>query len=162
MNAHARHKRKGDSISLRTKSANCECQRELTKWIKYHKKQYMKGGSFILEWNHFRQYVRTNNQLENRNGRINQTFGSHPYLFAFIRAMAAYYNEHWIKYMQYKNGHLNKRSKKERTKNELLTELWDFIEDSSTQPNEEQLDKDILIFLKYSSIALKGKTDVNS
>eukprot|EP01083_Nonionella_stella_P051699 137260_1 len=122
-----------------------------------HKRQYMGSGQYIKEWNHYRDFVRCNNQLENKNGIINRLCGSHPFLFEFQYLLAQYYNDEYIAYDQFiKHGATNKRHKREILKNKLLIRAWDFIDKDKSMGYVNTKDEDIVVFMKYASIALKG------
>eukprot|EP01083_Nonionella_stella_P293084 996735_1 len=109
--------------------ATKECAEQGLQFMLYHKRQYMGSGQYIKEWNHYRDFVRCNNQLENKNGIINRLCGSHPFLFEFQYLLAQYYNDEYIAYDQFiKHGATNKRHKREILKNKLLIRAWDFID----------------------------------
>eukprot|EP01083_Nonionella_stella_P038522 104813_1 len=131
-----------------------QCKEQMDEFIQYHKKTYMKDGSWIVSWNHYRSYVRTNNELERKNGILNARLGRHPFLDKWVMGMAEWYMDEYIKFKQYvNNGVQSKRHKKEILKNELLDKCWDFVDENQDQES-------LMIFLKYSSIALKGNQQV--
>ena len=123
---------------------------DFLKWLKYHKSYWMKDGNFIQQWNCYRSRIRTNNSLETRNKSINQTFGSHPYLFEFVWKLAKWFADGFVEYDQYdRHGIGNVKHKREVLKEKVLFKLWDFIDD-------HQSEKDIVNFLSQSSIAMKS------
>ncbi len=133
------------------------CPEQGEKWLRYHKKTYMDSKEYIKSWNHYRSYVRTNNELENRNGKVNKMFGSHPYIGRWSFLLAKWYQLEYVELQEYlKQGYQRKRTKKEIMKNELLDKCWDFIDEK----RGNETDKDLLIFMKYASVALSGKERV--
>ena len=127
---------------------------KVSKWIKYHRNYYMKSGKFIKEWCCYRCQVRTNNLLECRNRLINDKFGTHPHLYAWVQFLAKWYCDGFIEYQQYKlHGFVIKRQKREVLKNKALIKWWTFIDCNDSN-------NDILKFLKNTSKAMKA--DVNT
>eukprot|EP01083_Nonionella_stella_P125451 379457_1 len=144
-------------IAKKREDATKECAEQGLQFMLYHKRQYMGSGQYIKEWNHYRDFVRCNNQLENKNGIINRLCGSHPFLFEFQYLLAQYYNDEYIAYDQFiKHGATNKRHKREILKNKLLIRAWDFIDKDKSMGYVNTKDEDIVVFMKYASIALKG------
>lgn len=131
-------------------------QAKFKKWLMYHQKFWMKDGTFMGEWNCYRSSIRTNNSLETRNNLINKRFGSHPYLFKWIWFLSQWYADSQLQFEQYKiHGKGNLKSPRERLKELVLNKCWDFID-------EHQSEKDILLFLERTSIALNSNTTVGA
>ena len=125
-----------------------QCKR----FILYHQSQWMRSASFIKDWNCYRSTTRTNNPLECRNSIINARFGSHPFLFDFVWKLSEWYADAASDYDQYKShGTGNVKSKREILKEQVLNDLWDFID-------QNQKTRDVLLFLEKASIALNSKT----
>eukprot|EP01084_Bolivina_argentea_P185541 319944_1 len=130
------------------------CEKEGDEWIEYFRDTYMINMEFAKRWNHWYEFVRTNNELENRNGQVNLMFGPHPYINKFAFRLAKWYNEEYIQLMQYLNqGYQRRRRSIEVLKNDLLKKCWDWLEELGPRPSDNQL----IIFLKYCNVAMKGE-----
>ncbi len=93
------------------------------------------------------------NELENRNGRVNLMFGPHPYINKFAYRLAKWYQEEYVELQQYLNqGYQRKRKNTEVLKNDLLKKCWNWLKNLGNDPTDDQL----IIFLKYVSVAVKG------
>eukprot|EP01084_Bolivina_argentea_P315421 546460_1 len=146
--------RKNDGFGFEGVSEDCKSSGN--KWLKYHRKQYMEPKTKRHEWNHYRSYVRTNNELENRNGKVNKMFGTHPYIHKFAFQLAKWYQMEYVELQQYINqGYQRQRKNVEILKNNLLDKCWDFIDAKKGHETNE----DLVIFLKYASVALKGNKE---
>ena len=125
-------------------------QQNCLKWIEYYKRQWLRSGHFIMSWNCYKSTIRTNNLLESRNALMNDSFGSHPYLFKFVYDLAEWFASGFIVYEQYiEHGIGNKKHTKEVLKEKVLNKWWGFIAKQQTRD-------DILLFLEQTSIALRA------
>eukprot|EP01084_Bolivina_argentea_P308007 532468_1 len=115
----------------------------------YHKGYYMRI-ELILKWNHWGSLRRTNNEQEKGNCDINKFVGPHTPLDDWSYRMGRWFNDKYLDYVSYQEkGVQNKRHTTEILKNKLLVKVWDFMD-------RYQEDKDLLIGMKYASVALKG------
>eukprot|EP01084_Bolivina_argentea_P252154 423181_1 len=103
----------------------------------YFRNTYMSDWEFANEWNDWYGFVRTNNQLENRNGRVNLMFGPHPYINKFAFRLAKWYQEEYAQLIQYTGQ--RKRTSIEVLKNDLLEKCWDWLKELGSQPSDNQL-----------------------
>ncbi len=126
------------------------------KWIQYFRDRYMKDSEFAESWNHWWSFVRTNNELESRNGRVNLMFGSHPYINKFAFRLAKWYQDEYVQLQQYiSQGYQRKRKSTEVLKNDLLTKCWKWLQTLGDNPSDDQL----ITFLKYCNAALECKRE---
>ncbi len=129
------------------------CPEEGHKWLEYFRTNYMKNPDYAMAWNHWWSWVRTNNELENRNGKINKMFGAHPYINKFAFRLAKWYGQEYLQLEQYiKQGYQRKRRTSEVLKNKLLEKCWKWLEELGKNPTDDQL----IIFVKYCSVAVNG------
>ncbi len=130
------------------------CEEAGKKWIDYWSARYMKDKVFAKEWNHWYSFVRTNNELESRNGRINLMFGNHPYINKYAFRLAKWYQQEYVQLQQYKvQGYQRRRKSTEVLKNNLLKQCWDWLDSLGNKPTDDQL----VTFLKYCNVAVTGK-----
>lgn len=124
---------------------------KIVELVLYHKKYYMKSSSYIMQWNHFNANIRTNNHLETLNYSVLLFYGTHKDFSEFMLKNNQYFKLEYIKLNQYKNGKIYKRKKDVIIKNQCLIKLMYWL-----NTIDNPTDNDLLCYLKYVSIALKG------
>ncbi len=127
------------------------CKKEGKAWIEYFKSNYMNNWNKTMAWNHWYSFVRTNNDLENRNGKVNKMFGPHPYINKFAFRLAKWYQDEYVELQQYiGQGYQRKRRPIEVLKNKLLVKCWEWLETLGSEPSDDHM----IRFLKYCNAAV--------